>query len=595
MSKNVIRILSLIMVIAIVLAFAVGCQKKAEQTTSQTTSNSTVATQEPTTTAATVEKPFVWKPDPEDLEWKKDTSPVTLKVYFNNTWICGKDPWPWGNDDVSREITKRTGVTLEGTTASDEDGTQLNLMLASGEKLPDLIVGLTPSNPAFSRMYKDQLMISITDLMDKYAPNMRKVMVKGEEEFAAQADGKLYHLGMTMTGYDQMDDPRVAAGYTQYAVRGDIMKEIGNPQIKTPDDLLAVLKTVKEKYPEITYPALFNENFTGLSWPLHLTFGGVSSYDGMAYDKNKGCYYWVEDEAGYKAMKFMNTLYREGLINPESFSVTDAGALLKKGNVFLYGMNNSSYNQMNVNPDLAKNKPGAYYDLMLPIVDPGAKYQLISNYKANTWMGTVVTKDANVERTIKYLEFMISDEGQQLLFYGINGVHSDMVKNEQYGWWYPVYKPEEKNAFQKDFTTLQNKWGIYNLRYLFLTRNLYDLSAYWDINNTPSSDELVNRSNEIKKQMTDFTILNKTQGLGSVVAEEAGTDPATIRAKMNDYLKNQIPKCIIAPTDEKFKAEYDIMLADLKTIGEEKWQASTLQAVQSYLAKAQKAGLTITD
>ncbi len=64
------------------------------------------------TTAAEAEAPATW----ENLSWEKDTSPVTFSAYIDYDWYAVDT---WGEDEVSKEITRLTGVSLDVTKGSD--------------------------------------------------------------------------------------------------------------------------------------------------------------------------------------------------------------------------------------------------------------------------------------------------------------------------------------------------------------------------------------------------------------------------------------------------------------------------------------------
>ena len=63
---------------------------------------------------------------------KDDTSPVTLAAFLNFTSTI---PFEWGKNDVTKEITKRTGVTIEATYAPEGE-----MSVMHRDKLPDLLL-----------------------------------------------------------------------------------------------------------------------------------------------------------------------------------------------------------------------------------------------------------------------------------------------------------------------------------------------------------------------------------------------------------------------------------------------------------------------
>ncbi|MDN5303122.1 MAG: putative aldouronate transport system substrate-binding protein, partial [Fusobacteriaceae bacterium] len=72
--------------------------------------------------------------DPNKPGWQQDDSQVTYDWYINYSWFGGK----WGEDYVTKEITEKTGVSINYVVPAGNGTEKLNTMIASGT-LPDLI------------------------------------------------------------------------------------------------------------------------------------------------------------------------------------------------------------------------------------------------------------------------------------------------------------------------------------------------------------------------------------------------------------------------------------------------------------------------
>ena len=81
------------------------------------------------TTAAEAGAPATW----ENLSWEKDTSPVTFSAYIDYDWYAVDT---WGEDEVSKEITRLTGVSLEVTKGSDRAVLSTHL---AAQELSDIV------------------------------------------------------------------------------------------------------------------------------------------------------------------------------------------------------------------------------------------------------------------------------------------------------------------------------------------------------------------------------------------------------------------------------------------------------------------------
>ncbi|HOJ11019.1 MAG TPA: extracellular solute-binding protein [Clostridiales bacterium] len=579
MSKNLKMSIILFVILALIGTMS-GCSTAGKDTKDEkasTTAATKDATQQTTTAAQTVsDKPYVWKPDPADLEWKDDTSPVTLTAFLN---FPSTIPFEWGKNDVTKEITKRTGVTIEATYAPDNESQRLSVMLASGDKLPDFIIGPKPPDPLYYNMIKDDVIWSYTELMDKYAPNMRKVMMSGNEEICAEDDGKLYWLGMTMVGYDQTDDIRIAPP-PKFAVRNDVWEALGKPQIKTTDDLLDVLRKVKaNNFEGIKYP-IFLDVYNNI--PNGTMFGVPGSQNGWIYDyENNKVNYWTELPKGKESLRFINGLVREGLFPEEAFTVQNYNDEIDKGSIFLLGNQNIFY-VYGANKRLSESNPAKYYRYIEPIAKENEEFNILFNFRAYSWRGLTITKDCkNPERAIKYIEYMISDEGQQLFLYGIDGVHHKMKKTE-YGWSYPVFNDDLSKLISTDFLSLGSKYGVYaHLTHCWLIKDIYDYNFVYGLGF--SEDNKLKREGEMA--YLKYRTPNRVDAIPNSVPSPSTDTLKPIPTKITEFNKQQFGKLLSAKTDEDFEKEYKVLIDGYSKVG--------IESLKEYYVKECKQQLEI--
>lgn len=118
------------------------------------------------------------------LSWKQDTSPVSFTAYIDHDWYPVDT---WGKDEVSQEITRRTGVSLEVTKSSDPQ--QLQVLLAADE-LPDLIF----TDKQVERFYNSDLVWPWDELIKKYAPEFMHLIDPVEIVNNTAPDGHFYTL-----------------------------------------------------------------------------------------------------------------------------------------------------------------------------------------------------------------------------------------------------------------------------------------------------------------------------------------------------------------------------------------------------------------
>ncbi|MCM3703015.1 extracellular solute-binding protein [Paenibacillus macerans] len=129
-------------------------------------------------------------------EFNEDsTGPITFTFF-------GADASPnWNHmqDDVGKEITAQTGVTLhaEYDVGSGGGQSKIALMAASGQ-FPDLIY----AKGELGKLVDAGAFIDLTELIDKYAPNIKKIMGKNTNRMKYSKDDPAIYAIPTNIGVD---------------------------------------------------------------------------------------------------------------------------------------------------------------------------------------------------------------------------------------------------------------------------------------------------------------------------------------------------------------------------------------------------------
>ncbi|WP_026510152.1 cytochrome c oxidase subunit IV [Butyrivibrio sp. LC3010] len=164
------------------------------------------------------------------------------------------------------------------------------------------------------------------DLIKEYGPYIDANMAPAlEKNKGISSDGKLYGFGFDVTR--SAKDPG-SFMYT-WDLRYDLYKEIGSPEIKDLDGLVDVLAQMKEACPtddngNPTYGvSLFNDWDGDMVMFVKSTATAYYGYDEFGlglYDPSTQTFHPVLEENGpyLTALKFYNTLYQKGLLDPDS-------------------------------------------------------------------------------------------------------------------------------------------------------------------------------------------------------------------------------------------------------------------------------------
>lgn len=163
------------------------------------------------------------------------------------------------------------------------------------------------------------------DLLDEYGSYIKENMTFALEKNTNLSGGVTYGFGhdVAVDANDTQD-----AMYT-WDLRWDLYKELGYPEINTLDDMVEVLAQMKEICPtddngKTTYGvSLFNDWDGDMVMFVKSTATAYYGYDEFGvglYDPETQTYYpCLEEDGPYlTCLKFYNTLYQRGLLDPDS-------------------------------------------------------------------------------------------------------------------------------------------------------------------------------------------------------------------------------------------------------------------------------------
>ncbi|MBP1991674.1 extracellular solute-binding protein [Paenibacillus eucommiae] len=350
---------------------------------------------------------------------------VTLRYAGWDNWYAPKSLSQ--NLPVWQEVEKRTGVKIKWEVAPvSQYATSMQPKLAAAKDLPDIIA--LPVE--LDKVIEGGLVEPLDELIDKYAPNIKKFMEDNPVEYKKMRafDGKLYSLAAVTTG-GALTDPM------GFLLRKDWLDKLNLPEPKTLDDWYTVLKAFKEKDPngnnkadEIPYMPQYGYKGLGLfgnAVGLHLFYS-----NGYYPDKDgKVRFEWMTPEAK-ELIVWLNKLYTEGLIDPSFLQTTEEHIIAavsreQVGSTMHFLSRMGQFDSMSADKE---NKSD--WMLALPPAQPGYEpyYEKYGPISGN-W---VITKESkNKEAAIKWLDYIYaSEEGNRLMTFGIEGMSYKMVNGE---------------------------------------------------------------------------------------------------------------------------------------------------------------------
>ena len=480
--------------------------------------------------------------------------PVTLTFFDKNS---GSNTF---DDEIAKAIEEKTGVTIQVENPTGDPLEKLNLML-TGQNYPDIVL-MDRGNEIVNRYIDAGALIPLNDLIDQYGPHVKE-MYGDVLNKSRYSDGNNYYLN-NWYGVD----PDASAGVL---LRRDLLAEIvgqeraDSPEPFTQSEYLDILRQFKEKYPTIDGKESIAVTLDAETKNYAGTFGGM--YGIKTYHINGDSLQHVIKSPKYKdAITFMNTMYSEGLLDKE-WVVNKKEQWTQKlsaGNVFSTFA--SYWDTDGVNTSLASTiGPDAQfysYKVVGEGMDPS---QTTYNGRSTLgWDAIGITSNCkNPEAAMKFIDFLVSEEGQYLMMWGIEGKHWDMVDGKH------VPKQEIVDGFQTDFDKTKLETGI--RKWSWFIKNgygsdgtPYDMSTKYVLQPTA---EFANKSfgESDSWDTADLTGL-----------EPAGSSPEGLKwQKVQDIYNQNFPKMVNAANNEEALAVYDEMAAEMEAAG--------LSDVENYL------------
>jgi len=307
------RVLAIILAAMMIVAMFAGCSNdtaKTDDSASSSTDSSSSSSSSTTPDASSEEKTVI--------KYSSKSQYQTEPVAWTDTQI-----WQWVQDQANVEIQYQY-----------LDGDKYNLMLASGD-MGDIVWGSGVTDK-IADIVDSKLAYDMLPLIDEKIPNL------GNEVYAAAIDilvntackGEGLYFLPEDVGVELPDGtPYVGRGYN---VRWDWYKEIGAPEINNDDDYVAALEAMVAAHPETetgdkVYGIGLPDSFA--NWGYHSvfttamtnpwTFSGYLFQQSIANpDTIIDGYRDVENSAYWRSLKFYNTMWNKGLLDPDSFTQT---------------------------------------------------------------------------------------------------------------------------------------------------------------------------------------------------------------------------------------------------------------------------------
>lgn len=318
MRKEMKKLISMALLTVLLVASLSGCGSPAASEPPEASGLEESATATASASASDSASPS--DDAPEQMSGALSAEPVTLNVLTTRWGTMGdsftKNQW-------IIDLEARTNVKVDWQVQSLNDWNEQKAILLASSDLPEVAMGGQTFSDADISGNAD-LFLELSDLIEKNMPNLLHAMsvIPAMKTIITNPEGEIYSLPKNL--------PCRPVTCGQPIINKTWLDHLGLAVPTTTDDLYAVLKAFKEqdangngdKNDEIGYAG--SRDVTG---DLLNPFGITDLYGSHMLVNRDGSlsYYPISDQ--YKeAIKWLEKLYAEGLIDPETF--TQDGTML---------------------------------------------------------------------------------------------------------------------------------------------------------------------------------------------------------------------------------------------------------------------------
>ena len=476
-----------------------------------------------------------------------DEERPTISFFDKNSGIKAFD------DRIAEELMNRTGVNIDLVSPTGDPAEKLSLMLA-GQDYPDIIL-MDRSSDIVNKYIEAGALVNLSDYMDKL-PNV--VEMYGDTlNKTRYTDGNNYYLS---NWYGPDPDP-VNGFICRYDIMVDLLgqERADSDEPFTVSEMEEVFKQFKEKYPTLegkdSVALILSE--PKKTDDLNGTFAGMYGMKTYYKDEDGKLHFRVSDPKYLEAVHSLNDLYAEDYLDKEWVTLTSdlRNQKLAAGNVFAYAgaywdvwTANASLNQM-----IGEDANYLAYKVVADDVDPDET--TLGGRSSLGWDAIAITNNCeNLDAALAFVDYCASQEGQDLLLWGIEGEDytiEDGVRT-------PVGDIVER--FKADNTKMQEETGI--TRWTWFVKN-----GNHEDDGTPSRISMAKK--DITAQFAEKNLTNTywdTAEFDGLIP--TGNTPVALKAqKVQDIIAQAYPHMVNAASSDEVDSVYNQMMSDLDAAG----------------------------
>ncbi|MDR1126697.1 MAG: extracellular solute-binding protein [Treponema sp.] len=502
--------------------------------------------------------------------WKANAStPIKFQWYINFSWFSRQ----WGQSKVSKYITQKTGVDVEFIVPAGNEAERLNAMIA-GNTLPDLLT-LGWWEGQVGMMIDAGLVEPLNVLAEQYDPYFFKVADKDKLGWYTRSDGNVYgypNASYTPSDYEKYQG-KLTANET-FLVRKDMWEALGKPDMTTPEGFLAALRAAKEQFPTVNGQSLiplsfqeFTDSGNTALQPYLLHFLNIKPEKNGVYESlDLG----INDPEYIRWLKTFRQAAEEGLIPMDVFVDKRSQIEEKAAQGRYFCMMYQNWDMQAPQNALYARDPNMIYIAIDGPKNSRNDPPALAGGGISGWTITLISKNCKDKaRAIQFLSYLISEEGQMDVFFGIPDDTYTIVDGV------PTFVPSVKEVNLTDKNKQEIEIGV-DYTYWMLMDTAWQ--GQWPAEYAPS---LGQPQLWTRPYVTSYAQYDNLE-------MQPGSDAALISDEIQRRWGRDLPRLILAKTE----AEFDSIWNEFQTFKTGRGYAK-LQEEQTKLLVANKNKLGI--
>ncbi len=509
---------------------------------------------------APVVSEITYELDASTPAWQLDTREDTnLTWYVNADWFNTD----YGNDVVTKKLTEDLNLTIEFLTGDD---TKLNTYFAGGD-LPDIITLFGGSTQ--TALKADTWALPLLELAEQYDPYFVEVADGQTLDWYKLSDDKAY--GYPSYSNSQADyESGLLYGNDGFVIREDIYLALGEPDMSTPEGFLDTMKRISEEYPEVTP---FGFRPFGQNGDVG-SFGSLADYLGVPITTETGEYYYRNlDEEYLSWIKVVNEAYLDGYVSPDNFADTNTifEEKVQEGEYATFLLTGAAQLGSTLANNISKDPARKYIAVQGPSSEVYGE-PTMNQSGLSGWTVTYISKDcSDPAKAIQLFTYLLSDEGQYLTTYGVEGETYELNEDGK-----AVFLPEVEAIRNENADLFKTEYRMGE--FWFFGHDLFSIENGASQRN-PAIEQIQDWSSEYLKPQ--FLIENTDPEPGSAEARNL--------VNINTTWATTLASLIQAPTE----TDFDNIIAEFETYldntGFEEISAIKTEKIK---ANAEKLGIT---